>query len=103
LTLSPSAAAIPGLSQAFNAAVAARTAPIEIEEDIADFDPTMAPAPAEAALGGEELEPDEEELKKTKPSNRMRVFAVGPMANFIVAFVALLLLFICFYVSGSTY
>ena len=38
------------------------------------------------------VEPDEEELKKTKASKRMRVFAVGPMANFIVAFVALLLL-----------
>jgi len=38
------------------------------------------------------VEPDDEELKKTKASNRMRVFAVGPMANFIVAFVALLLL-----------
>ena len=38
------------------------------------------------------VEPDEEELKKTKASNRMRIFAVGPMANFIVAFVALLLL-----------
>jgi membrane-associated protease RseP (regulator of RpoE activity) len=38
------------------------------------------------------VEPDEEELKKTKTSKRMRVFAVGPMANFIVAFVALLLL-----------
>ncbi len=37
------------------------------------------------------VEPDEEELKKTKASKRMRVFAVGPMANFIVAFVALLL------------
>jgi membrane-associated protease RseP (regulator of RpoE activity) len=38
------------------------------------------------------VEPDEEELKKTKASNRMRIFAVGPMANFIVAFVALLFL-----------
>jgi membrane-associated protease RseP (regulator of RpoE activity) len=38
------------------------------------------------------VEPDEEELSKTKASKRMRVFAVGPMANFIVAFVALLLL-----------
>ncbi len=38
------------------------------------------------------VEPDEEELKKTRASKRMRVFAVGPMANFIVAFVALILL-----------
>ena len=38
------------------------------------------------------VEPDEEELKKTKAPNRMRVFAVGPMANFITAFIALLIL-----------
>jgi membrane-associated protease RseP (regulator of RpoE activity) len=38
------------------------------------------------------VEPDEEELKKTKPRKRMRVFAVGPMANFIAAFIALLIL-----------
>lgn len=36
-------------------------------------------------------EPDEEELKKTNYSNRMRVYAAGPLSNLIVAFIALLL------------
>jgi len=36
-------------------------------------------------------EPDEEELKKTETAKRMRVFAAGPLSNFVVAFVVLLL------------
>lgn len=36
-------------------------------------------------------EPDEEELKKAKTSKRMRVYAVGPLSNFVVALVAILL------------
>ena len=36
-------------------------------------------------------EPDEEELKKTEPSKRMRVYAAGPMSNFVVAFIFLLI------------
>jgi len=34
-------------------------------------------------------EPDDEELKNTKTANRMRVFAAGPMANFVVFFICL--------------
>jgi len=37
------------------------------------------------------VEPDEEELKETKISKRMRVFAVGPVANFVVVLICLLL------------
>ncbi|RLF59817.1 MAG: hypothetical protein DRN27_01455 [Thermoplasmata archaeon] len=36
-------------------------------------------------------EPDEEELKNTKIKNRMRVYAAGPMSNFTLAFVMLIL------------
>jgi len=36
-------------------------------------------------------EPDEKELKKTETPKRMRVFAAGPMSNFVVAFVVLLI------------
>lgn len=36
-------------------------------------------------------EPDEEQLKKTDAPKRMRVFAAGPLSNFVVAFVVLLL------------
>jgi len=36
-------------------------------------------------------EPDEEQLRDTKTSNRMRVYAAGPMSNFTVAFVVLFL------------
>ena len=36
-------------------------------------------------------EPDEEELAKTKKINRMRVYAVGPMSNFIVAIILVIL------------
>jgi membrane-associated protease RseP (regulator of RpoE activity) len=36
-------------------------------------------------------EPDEEDLKKTKTTNRMRIYAAGPMSNFVVAFIALLI------------
>jgi len=36
-------------------------------------------------------EPDEEELKKAKTGKRMRVYAVGPLSNFFVALVAILL------------
>ena len=34
-------------------------------------------------------EPDEEGLKKIKRSKRMRVYAAGPMSNFVVAFIVL--------------
>jgi membrane-associated protease RseP (regulator of RpoE activity) len=37
------------------------------------------------------VEPDEEKLKKTKISKRMRVFAVGPLANFVVVLISLFL------------
>jgi membrane-associated protease RseP (regulator of RpoE activity) len=37
------------------------------------------------------VEPDEEELKKTTISKRMRVYAAGPLSNFVVAFITLLL------------
>ena len=37
------------------------------------------------------VEPDEEELKKVDIVKRMRVYAVGPLSNFIVAFVTLLI------------
>lgn len=36
-------------------------------------------------------EPDEEELKLSSVKKRMQVYAAGPMSNFIVAFIALLL------------
>ena len=36
-------------------------------------------------------EPDEEQLKKTETAKRMRVFAAGPMSNFVVAFIVLFL------------
>ncbi len=36
-------------------------------------------------------EPDEEQLKQTTTSNRMRVYAGGPMSNFTVAFIVILL------------
>jgi len=36
-------------------------------------------------------EPDEEELKKTETIKRMRVFAVGPLSNFVVAFITLMI------------
>ncbi|MDG6217949.1 MAG: site-2 protease family protein [Candidatus Thermoplasmatota archaeon] len=36
-------------------------------------------------------EPDEEELRATSVKKRMQVYAAGPMSNFIVAFIALLL------------
>jgi membrane-associated protease RseP (regulator of RpoE activity) len=38
------------------------------------------------------VEPDEKQLKNTKISKRMRVFAVGPLSNFVVAFVCILLI-----------
>lgn len=37
------------------------------------------------------VEPDEEELKETKRIKRMRVFAVGPLSNLVIAFITLLL------------
>ena len=37
------------------------------------------------------VEPDEEQLKKTSIGKRMRVYAAGPMSNFVVAFIVLLL------------
>jgi len=37
------------------------------------------------------VEPDEEKLKKTRISKRMRVFAVGPVANFVVVLICILL------------
>ena len=36
-------------------------------------------------------EPDEDELKKTEIPKRMRVFGAGPLSNFVVAFVVLLI------------
>lgn len=36
-------------------------------------------------------EPDEEQLKKTTAAKRMRVFAAGPLSNFVTAFIVLLL------------
>ncbi|MGF3554597.1 MAG: site-2 protease family protein [Thermoplasmatota archaeon] len=36
-------------------------------------------------------EPDEEELKKTETGKRMRVYAAGPLSNFSVALIAILL------------
>jgi len=36
-------------------------------------------------------EPDEEELKKAKTGKRMRVYAAGPLSNFVVTLVAILL------------
>jgi membrane-associated protease RseP (regulator of RpoE activity) len=46
-------------------------------------------------------EPDEEELKKTNYSNRMRVYAAGPLSNLIVAFVALILFSFVFMAAVS--
>lgn len=37
-------------------------------------------------------EPDDEELKKTNPIKRMRVFAAGPLSNFTVAMVMIIIL-----------
>lgn len=37
------------------------------------------------------VEPDEEQLKKTSIRKRMRVYAAGPMSNFVVAFAVLLI------------
>jgi len=37
-------------------------------------------------------EPDEEQLKKTEPKHRMRIYAAGPTSNFVVVFVSILLL-----------
>lgn len=37
-------------------------------------------------------EPDEEQLKNTKTSNRMRVYAAGPTSNFVVVLIAILLM-----------
>lgn len=45
------------------------------------------------------VEPDEEKLKKTKISKRMRVFAVGPVANFMVVLVCILLFSFVFMAS----
>lgn len=36
-------------------------------------------------------EPDEEQLRKTKIKNRMRVYAAGPTSNFTVAFIVIIL------------
>ena len=44
-------------------------------------------------------EPDEEELKKAGTGKRMRVYAVGPLSNFVVG--CNFAFFICFYVCGS--
>ena len=38
------------------------------------------------------VEPDEKQLKNTKISKRMRVFAAGPLSNFVVAFICILLI-----------
>ncbi len=37
------------------------------------------------------VEPDEEQMKKTKITKRMRVYAVGPLSNFVVFFICLIL------------
>jgi membrane-associated protease RseP (regulator of RpoE activity) len=37
------------------------------------------------------VEPDEEQMKKTKITKRMRVYAVGPLSNFVMFFICLLL------------
>jgi len=37
------------------------------------------------------VEPDEEQMKKTKISKRMRVYAVGPFSNFVTFFICLLI------------
>jgi len=37
------------------------------------------------------VEPDEEQMKKTKIIKRMRVYAVGPLSNFVTFFICLLL------------
>jgi membrane-associated protease RseP (regulator of RpoE activity) len=37
------------------------------------------------------VEPDEEQMKKTTITKRMRVYAVGPLSNFVVFFICLLL------------
>ena len=37
------------------------------------------------------VEPDEEQLKKAKTKKRMRVYASGPLANFVVVIISLLL------------
>jgi len=42
------------------------------------------------------VEPDEEQLKKTKASNRMRIFAAGPTMNYVVVLVTILLLSMVF-------
>ena len=41
-------------------------------------------------------EPDEEELKKTETGKRMRVYAAGPLSNFVVALIAILLMSFAF-------
>ena len=41
-------------------------------------------------------EPDEEQLKKTKTANRMRIFAAGPTMNFVVVLISILLLSVVF-------
>jgi membrane-associated protease RseP (regulator of RpoE activity) len=37
------------------------------------------------------VEPDEEQMKKTKITKRMRVYAVGPLSNFVTFFICILL------------
>jgi len=37
------------------------------------------------------VEPDEEQMKKTEITKRMRVYAVGPLSNFVMFFICLLL------------
>jgi len=44
-------------------------------------------------------EPDEENLRTTRISNRMRIYAAGPTANFIVAFITILI-FSFIFLSG---
>ncbi len=41
-------------------------------------------------------EPDEEDLQTTKSSNRMRIFAAGPLMNFVVVLISVLLISIVF-------
>lgn len=44
-------------------------------------------------IPGAFVEPDEEEIKKVSPLSRVKVYSAGSMANFVVAFVFLILLY----------
>ncbi len=44
-------------------------------------------------IPGAFVEPDEEEIKKVSPLSRVKVYSAGSMANFVVAFIFLILLY----------